>query len=410
MIGYPLFFNRLFDMNAIVVKKQLLNFFGNKRYINAIYLLLAVLVALKQYQHGSYNNYLIFKYTFWHTLHQLPLYALYPAEYFDSNHYGVFFSVCIAPFAALPDGLGMVLWNLANVGLLIYAIDQLPMRDHQKSYISWICAHELLTSLFSFQFNVALTGMLLLSFAWIEKRQEMKSAFVIVAATFIKLYGVVGFAFFFFVKSKLRFILGIILFTVVCLVLPMCFSSPHFVLQTYAEWYQSLVHKNESNVVLGNMQDISLMGMVRRITQDEHLGNLPFLIVGMGIFALPYLRVSQYKHLAFRYGILCSTLIFTVIFSTGSESPTYIIAFLGVAIWYFMLNEPKRNYRLALLIFAVLLTSLSPSDLFPRYVRDQYVIKYALKALPCVLIWIELTVQLLFNDFSKNSNNNIATQ
>ena len=392
----------------MVFKKQLLTFFSNKRYIYAVYFLLAILVALKQYQHGSYNNYLIFKYTFWHTLQQVSLYAAYPAAYFDSNHYGIFFSICIAPFAALPDGLGMVLWNIANVGLLVYAINQLPMADAKKSYISWICAHELVTSLLSFQFNVALTGMLLLSFAWIEKRQEMKSAFVIVAATFIKLYGVVGLAFFFFIKHKLRFILAMFLFGIVCFLLPMCFSSPQFVMQAYSEWYLSLVHKNESNVVLGNMQDISLMGMVRRITHNEHLGNLPFLVVGAGIFAMPYLRISQYKYLSFRYATLCSTLLFTVIFSTGSESPTYIIAFLGVAIWFFILDESRLTYRLILLIFAILLTSLSPSDLFPRFVRDEYVIKYALKALPCVLIWAEVMVQLLFTDFSKNSNNKLG--
>ncbi len=387
-------------------KKQLITFFSNKRYIYGIYFILAILIAYKQYHHGSYNNYLIFKYTFWHTLEQVSLYADYPLKYADSNHYGIVFSLLIAPFAALPDGAGMVLWNVANVALLVYAVNQLPLSDAKKSFICWICAHELVTSLLSFQFNVALTGLLLLSFAWIEKRQEVKSAVAIVIGSLVKIYGIVGFAFFFFIKNKTKFMISIVIVLLVFFVLPMFLASPQFVINSYREWYESLVHKNAQNVVLGNMQDISLIGMVRRIANNPQIGSLPFLIAGAAIFALTYVRTSQYTYLSYRFATLCSTLIFTVIFSSGSESPTYIIAFFGVAIWYFILNEPSLNYRLALLIFAILLTSLSPSDLFPRYVREHYVIKYALKALPCVLIWIEIIYQMLFTDFSKNPNNN----
>ena len=54
---------------------------------------------------------------------------------------------------------------------------------------------------------------------------------------------------------------------------------------------------------------------------------------------------------------------------------------------------------LALLIFAFILTSFSPSDLFPKYLRDEFVRPYALKALPCVMIWLKLTYELLTRDY-----------
>jgi hypothetical protein len=38
------------------------------------------------------------------------------------------------------------------------------------------------------------------------------------------------------------------------------------------------------------------------------------------------------------------------------------------------------------LIFAIILTSLSATDLFPKFLYKEYVLKYSLKALPCVLI------------------------
>lgn len=382
--------------------KSLKSFFSNKKYIYILYLILAVVTAVKQYSHGSYNNYLIFKYTFFHAVEKLTLYGNYPALYNDSNHYGVLFSVIIAPFAILPDAVGTVLWNLANVALLIYAINKLPISDAKKAFICWISSNELITSLLSFQFNVGLAGIILLSFAYIERKKEIQSAFAIIIGTFVKLYGIVGLAFFFFIQNKKKFIIGIFIAAIVLFLLPMAISSPDFVVNSYVEWYRSLAAKNAGNADLASMQDISLMGMVRRIFHDAQISNLPFLLGGCLIFGLTYIRISQYKYLAFRLAILCSTLIFTVIFSSGSESPTYIIAFLGVAIWYFTLGEPKHDYRLYLFIFAILLTSLSPTDLFPRYIRDHYVIKYSLKALPCVLIWMDLIYQLLKRDFSKS--------
>ena len=74
------------------------------------------------------------------------------------------------------------------------------------------------------------------------------------------------------------------------------------------------------------------MGMVRRFFQDSTIPNLPFLIGGVFLFGLQYLRINEYKEQAYRLMLLASVLIFTVIFSSGSESPTYIIAFVGVAI------------------------------------------------------------------------------
>jgi hypothetical protein len=96
---------------------------------------------------------------------------------------------------------------------------------------------------------------------------------------------------------------------------------------------------------------------------------------------------------------LASVLIFTVIFSSGSESPTYIIAFVGVAIWFVIQPKPISNFYVALLIFAFLLTSLSPSDLIPKYLKDNYIRPYALKALPCVLIWLAIVYEMLINKF-----------
>lgn len=78
-------------------------FFTDPRTLLWLWLLLALGSALIKFH--KCNNFLIFKYVFWHTWNQTSLYAPY-AEYFDTNHYGPFFSLIIAPFAVVPLPVG----------------------------------------------------------------------------------------------------------------------------------------------------------------------------------------------------------------------------------------------------------------------------------------------------------------
>lgn len=377
-------------------RQKLVSFLLKKECLIAIYLILAIITGYKQYHHHAYNNYLIFKYVYWHTADLQNLYLNYP-EYADSNHYGSVFSLLIAPFALLPDGFGTILWNIANVAVLLWGIYSLPLSLKKRSVVAWICAHETLTALFSFQFNIALTGIILLSFSYLVKKKEIQSAFFIALGTLVKLYGIVGLAFFFFTKNKLKFILAGLAAFVLLFALPMLISSPAFIIQSYSDWYSSLAHKNDINASLTSFQDISLMGMARRITGDVTIPNIPFLLGGVILFGLPYLRTAQFKHIGFRLMLLASTLIFTVIFSSGSESPTYVIAFAGVAIW-FTIQKEQKGWIIALFVFAFILTSLSPTDIFPRAVKE-FIRLYSLKALPCVMIWFTIVYQMLKADF-----------
>jgi hypothetical protein len=312
----------------------------------------------------------------------------------------------IAPFAVLPDYLGLPLWGIFNAGILAWAITQLPLKSTQINAVLWICFQELLTALLGLQFNPMMTAIIILSFVYIEKAKDFWSAFFIILGVFVKLYGIVGLAFFFFSKNKIKFILSLLFWSLVLFILPMLISSPEYIVQTYREWLERLIEKNNENTGLNSYQDISIMGMVRRFFQDSTISNLPFLIGGVILFGLQYLRIKQYKEASFRLMLLASVLIFTVIFSSGSESPTYIIAFVGVAIWFVIQPKPISNFYIALLIFALILTSFSPSDIIPEYLKDHYIRPYALKALPCVLIWFAIVYEMLKNKF--NNYNSIT--
>ena len=400
----------------VYIKKILtLPFFNQKKYSILLWLTLAVFSALKlflTFDKTRYNNYLIYKNVYYNTINQVSLYAENPTLFLDSNHYGPIFSIIIAPFALLPDGFGMVLWNLFNAGFLIWAISKLPIQQSKINLIFWICAHELLTSLLSLQFNPLMTSIIILSFVFIHNKKEFWAALFIIIGTYVKLYGIVGLAFFFFAKNKIKFIAALLFWSIALFVLPMLISSPEFICKSYLVWFDSLVHKNDLNGSLTSMQDISVMGMFRRIFQNPNLSNIPFLIIGLIAFAVPYTKYKLYDNLQYRLLLLASVLLFTVIFSTGSESPTYIIAFVGVAIWYVIKQKPISNLDVFLFVLAMILTSFSPSDLMPGYIRNNFIKPYALKALPCVLIWVKIVYEMLVIDTTKviNSHKKVSNE
>lgn len=384
------------------MKSKFLKLISDPKYIFGIYFLVAAASAITKYLGGplKYNNYLIFKNVFVNTLSERNIYSYYPDAHFDANHYGILFSIIIAPFAMLPDWLGIVLWNVANAAVFIYAIHKLPFPNQYKAFFAWLCLQEFITAAVSLQFNIALTGLLMLSAVYVYERKEAKSAFAILVGFFVKLYGIAGLSSFFFMKNKMRFIGSFIAIAILFFILPMLISSPEFGLMSYADWFQSLSEKNMSNQVLGNRQDYSLMGIVRRISGAE-ISNLTFLLPGIVLFGLPYLRIKQYKNLAFQMMILASTLLFIVLFSSGSESPTFIIAVSGVMLWFLMQKE-KTAVDIALLVFVIILTCFSFSDLFPKSIKENYIMKYSLKALPCCVVWFRVCYELMTKDFAKD--------
>ncbi len=371
-------------------------FFRNPLTLFGLWMLLALVSALIKFH--KCNNFLVFKYVFWHTWNQTSLYAPYPAEYFDTNYYGPFFSLVIAPFAVVPLPIGLILWHVLMTLALYVAIRKLPLAQGKQIFIYWFCAHELLTALFMDQFNIVTVALIVASYYCIEKEKDVLAACFIMIGTFVKLYGIVGLAFFFFSKHKGKLVAALVGWAIVCFVLPMAISSPEYVVGQYQEWMMSLGGKNMENM-FSTMQNQSLLGLVRKISHVATYSDLWLIVPGIIAFCAPYLRISQYKNSAFRYAFLASVLMFVVLFSTGSESSTYIIAFIGVAIWYVAVPWKRSRWDVALMVFAFILTSMSPSDLFPRFIRKTYVQPYALKALPVVLIWFKLIYEMLVRDY-----------
>lgn len=380
----------------MVNREKIVNFLTCKYTIFAVWMVFTIFSIINNQE----NNYKIFHNVFWHVWDGKPLYIPYPEEYVDVNLYGPFFSVLIAPFALLPWRIGLIFWNFSLALLIYLTIRKSTFSWNQQLLLLWFSVNEFYTAVGSAQFNIAIAALIFLTFYAIEKEKDVWAALCIVIGTFVKLYGVVGLAFFFFSKHKLKFILYLLIWSAIAFVLPMALNSPEYIIGQYGDWYDALVAKNVHNLDVSG-QNVSLLGMIRVLSGFATYSDLWIIIPGLILLALPYLRISQYKYLHFRYAILASILMFVVLFSTGSESVTYIIAVLGVCVWYVSMPQHRTKWDIGLMVFVFLITSMSPSDLFPRYIEETIIKPYALKALPVFCVWLKLTYELLTADYSK---------
>lgn len=376
-------------------------FWSDWRTITVVYACIPIIIGLLKWHKPNYT-YHIYKSVFWNTIDQLSLYEFYDYLFGDCNHYGPVFAYIIAPFALLPDTWGMLLWECALVAVFYIGVRYMPLLKWQKVFLLWFCAHEVLTPLFVEQFDLAMAGMLLLTFACVQKQKPVWAAFFFMLALFIKLYGVMGFAFFFFIEDKKKFLLACLGWAALFFVAPMAISSPEYVVQQYFNWYESLMAKNVQNLTEHfNTTNTSLLGIPRKISGNTEYSDLWLIVPGILLFLSPFRRIGQYKHAAFRYAMLASVAMFHLLFSTGSESYGYIAPMTGFVIWYTTAPFKRGRWALYLLIYAFIFTSLCTSDVFfPRFIWKQWIEPYALKALPTTIVWFVLMWEMNTKDYA----------
>lgn len=129
-----------------------------------------------------------------------------------------------------------------------------------------------------------------------------------------------------------------------------------------------------------------------RVLFSFHIPTSYFLIIGAGLFLLPYTNTGQYKSNKFRMLILAMTLMFPVLFSSGTEDCTYIIAVVGVGVWF---NYSAKNLTNKLLLAGVILASFDfPLMLFPDF-TERYPLIIKVICLPYFVVWIK-TIKMAF--------------
>jgi hypothetical protein len=371
--------------------------FTDHRFVLAVYVAIAIVVSVHKYSlgdkflgdrpHTRYNNFSIFKQSSAHLLHHQDLYELYPEEHWDYFKYSPTFAFLAIPSYYLPDLVGLILWNLANALALFFALRCLPISPMAIVAVQWLVLKDLVTSLQNAQSNALIAASVVMVFAALERRKVGKAALYLALSFFVKLYGIVVSILFLLNPQKRRFVGYSALWFVTLALLPLVVISPSELIWQYRSWLNLLGSDHTVNY------GMSVMGWLHSWFGLEGHKTIT-VVIGSGLLLFPLIRTKNYGNPLFRLWFLSAVMIWMVIFNHMAESPTFVIAMCGVAIWY--ATSERTRLETGLMIFAFVFTSLSASDVFPRPLRN-LIVPYQLKAIPCIIVWVKIMFDLVLD-------------
>ena len=354
-------------------------------FVAALWVIAVIAATVQQGVTHQNNNFLIFRAASIHLLHGQDLYAAYPALHFDFYKYSPTFALLFLPLAVLPLVLSMLAWNAINAGVLWLAVGTvLPRRAALIARA--ILFLDMLGSLQNVQSNALVTGLIIFSFIGFERRHTVLGSLAADIGAVIKVFPLAGVSFAIFHPRKARVAVAVALGMVALVFLPLLVTSPATLGAQYQSW-----RAIESKDALD--RGFTVMQMVQLVLRQDW-PNWPQQLGGVLVLVAPVLvRRERWREWSFRLTYLCSVLVFSVIFNHQSESPTFVIAVAGAAIWFAALERPTRG-EWALFGFFVVCTILASSDAMPRAIQHAVFDRYHFKTVPCIALWVLLQVRL----------------
>lgn len=418
----------------------------------SIYIILAVatstqniLISGKPDKNGGltmkYNNYLIFKYAHFNLVNGANLYKLHHGQAKDYYKYSPAFALLFGILAHFIDFIGLNLWNLINVLVLFFSILLLPgIRGKDKAWILLFIMVELVTTTQNSQSNALIAGLLVMAFALMERKSFFLATLLIVLSIYIKIFGALALIFILFYPGKKKIMAYTLFWSILFFFIPLLVIPWNQLSFLYQQWFDLLRLDQSASV------GISVLGILQMLFPSAGIKNSLVVIVGFLVFLFPLIfriplipsdnwiwkklfiknrlnestsspsplllkekgmgvevnvghkdSYSRFKNLS-----LASILIWIIIFNHKAESATFIIAMTGIAIWYF--TGTKGYFNLTLLIIAFIVTSLFSTDILPVEFRDQYIVPYNLKVIPCTLVWFNVLIEMIFTKHQPPQN------
>ena len=342
---------------------------------------MAVIAVSIQAAANHNNNFEIFRTSWFSLVTGRDLYAPSP-RHLDVFLYSPTFALLFAPFAVVPFWLGVLLWNAVNAAALYWGLGRVLATDHAFAARA-IVLMDTIGSMQNVQSNALVAGLMIIGFAELERRREFRAALAIAGGTLIKIFPIVAAVFSVFRPWRLpRFALYSLALALALIAAPLLFMSPSQLVEQYRHWMT--VQRN-------NDPGYSVMQHLR-LWFDLDWPTWAVQIAGVVILLAPLARLSYWGLPRFRLLFLSSVLMFCVLFNHGAESPSFVIAVAGVAIWFAISTRDRLDW--AVLAIVVVGTILSASDAMPAVLRQRVFVPYKLKTLPILLVWVITQVQL----------------
>jgi hypothetical protein len=365
------------------------------RALLVLYVASALVVAVQRTVLSRENNFVILRSAFDHLIAGQDMYAAYPSLHADFFKYSPTFAFLFAPFALLPVVPGYMLWA-ATCALAVYAgvVRLLPPRQAALALaLSWI---SVVGDLQRSQSNALCAGLMILGTAAFERQGQWRASAAIATGAFVKLFPLAAAAGALFHPRRLRFAGVFAAVTAVGAALPLLVVTPASLVMQYRSWYGIETRDTAPLARYGaGGADLyaGLMGQFR-VWWGVEWPHWPTQFVGLALLLLPLAwQRRRWSEQAFRVQFLASTLVFCVLFNHQAESPSYAIAMIGTCVWF--AASERAWWRTALLVCAVVVVNLGSTDLMPRALYHGYYVKYLLKTLPLIPVWVVMQGELL---------------
>ena len=327
------------------------------------------------------NNFLIFRAASQHLLDGKDLYAAYPAEHVDFYKYSPTFALLFLPFAFPPFLLSLLLWNTLNAGVLYVALGAVLPRNAATAARA-IVFLDMLGSLQNAQSNALVAGLIILTFASYERRHTVMGSVATAIGANVKLFPLAAASFAVFHPRKLRVAIALAASFVGLALLPLLVTTPSVLREQFVSW-RAIGAADTLKRGYSVMEHLQLLFQLG-------LPNLPIQLAGVTLLLAPvFARRSHWGEWAFRRAYLCSVLVFCMLFNHLAESPGFVVAVAGVAIW-FMALERRTRWTWALFALFIVGTVLSSSDAMPVWLQRHLFDPYRLKTIPLLLVWIAM--------------------
>ena len=356
-----------------------------RRLMLALYVASAALVTVQQAMLGHSNNLSIFRSASLNLLAGRDLYAAHPEQHLDFYKYSPTFALLFAPLAYLPFALAFLCWSLLNGLLLWYALDRL-LPERQATIALALLYLEVLLALQYGQSNALVAALMILGFVAFEGRRQLGAALSITVGAAVKLFPLAGLSLAALYPRRLRFGAIAVGVLAVAVVLPLVVIPPADLLAQYRSW-----HAIEAKDTL--LRGYSLMHYVHAWF-GVNWPNWPQQAAGTALLLLPLaLRSDRWEALEFRRLFLCSLLVYSVLFNHASESPSFVVAYAGIVIWY--VSSPPSPLRTAVMALTLLVMVVHDVDVVPRWVKYDILVPYRIKGIPGLVAWFVMQWELL---------------
>jgi hypothetical protein len=367
---------------------------STRNWLLALYVVTIIVVAVgKAYGHrGPDNNFLIFRWSFLNLASGHDMYAPQPQHHTDLYKYSPSFAVLFAPFALIPFSISLALWDALNALLLFYAVYRLlPAREAAIALA--LIYLEVLRSMQRSQSNSLVTALVILAFLALEQRKQLGAAFSIAIGAAVKIFPLAALALAILYRRRARFALLMLAAMIAVLALPLLVVSPAELAAQYQSW--RAVEAMDALSVGGGGGGGLYGGVMQqlRLIFGVSWPNWPVQLAGTVLLVLPLARWRNWESAGFRLRFLCALLVYMVIFNHQSESPSFVIAVTGIAIWF--VTTPRTWWHTTVLVLTILVVSISSTDITPKSWQQHFFVHYRLKTIPCTIAWLTMIWELL---------------